>query len=422
MGNYQAIAAVTAVLERLIGNQVAKLETVGSVKVQAAPPKDTRTASDKNDPAVHIYLYQVTPSVAWRNADLPTHDTAGRRVRQPTAALDLHYLISFYGDEQKWIPQLLLGRVVSLLHSQPVLTPATIEEALRDNVRTDDDFLLRSRLADQVERVKLTPATLSLEEMSKLWTVFFQVPYALSLTYQASVVFITDEEPTRPPVAVREPRVHVTPFRQPVIETLAPAAPTIHQRLTIAGQQLAGDAVLVDFGRATQAVRPVSGGRLEVDLPPELQAGVNSVQVIHQIDLGTAGRADWRRSFASNIVPFVLRPVISVADDDGGVTTVSLPAGLTVHFEPGVGASQQVLLLLAEDLAAADDHEPRAYVIPRPEPAGPEADDRTSSITFDLSGVAAGDYFVRVQVDGAGSELTRDERGAFAGPKVTVEA
>ena len=37
---------------------------------------------------------------------------------------------------------------------------------------------------------------MNLEELSKLWSVFFQTPYALSIAYQASVVLIEpDLEP-----------------------------------------------------------------------------------------------------------------------------------------------------------------------------------------------------------------------------------
>ena len=52
-------------------------------------------------PRVNIFLYQVTPSAAWRNEDLPTRNSDGGRVSRPRIGLDLHYLITFYGAEAR---------------------------------------------------------------------------------------------------------------------------------------------------------------------------------------------------------------------------------------------------------------------------------------------------------------------------------
>ncbi len=81
-------------------------------------------------PTVNVFLYQVTPNVAWRNADLPTRRRSGQPLRRPRAALDLHYLLTFYGEESKLEPERLLGSVVRQLHERPVLTRKLIERTL----------------------------------------------------------------------------------------------------------------------------------------------------------------------------------------------------------------------------------------------------------------------------------------------------
>ena len=86
-------------------------------------------------------------------------------------ALDLHYLLSFHGDEAKLEPQRLLGSVARTLHAHPVLTREMIQDTLQDPLF---GFLAGSDLADQVEPVKFTPSFLSLEELSKLWSVFLR--------------------------------------------------------------------------------------------------------------------------------------------------------------------------------------------------------------------------------------------------------
>src|SRR5262249_61679827 len=76
-------------------------------------------------PSVNLFLYQVSPNAAWRNDDLPTRRPDGRLVHRPQAALDLHYLLSFYGDDKVFEPQRLLGRVTRTLPAHPTLPRAT---------------------------------------------------------------------------------------------------------------------------------------------------------------------------------------------------------------------------------------------------------------------------------------------------------
>ncbi len=126
--------------------------------------------------------------------------------------LNLSYLFSFYGNEQDLEPQRLLGSVVGALHAQPTLSPEAIRRTVQGNghLRRPDldpqsylDFQV-----ERIERVKLTPINFSLEELSKLWSVFFQVPYALSVAYEAAAVLIEPGAPRRPGI-VEE--VHVVP-------------------------------------------------------------------------------------------------------------------------------------------------------------------------------------------------------------------
>ena len=68
-----------------------------------------------------------------------------------------------------------------------------------------------------MERVKFTPTALSLEEFSKLWSVFFQVEYSLSAAYQASLVLIQSDETPQSALPVQSRNVYVQPFRWPRI-------------------------------------------------------------------------------------------------------------------------------------------------------------------------------------------------------------
>ncbi|RMF55724.1 MAG: DUF4255 domain-containing protein, partial [Bacteroidetes bacterium] len=126
MSNFLAIATATATLQQLL------LESLG-VDVPGADattlrPDNARLTTPGNY-GVNIYLYQTAPNTAWRNSDLPTRDASGRLRQRPKIALDLHYLLTFYGDEESLQPQRILGSVARTLHARPVLTGAMIQAA-----------------------------------------------------------------------------------------------------------------------------------------------------------------------------------------------------------------------------------------------------------------------------------------------------
>ncbi len=377
---------------------------------------------------MNIYLYQVTPNPAWRNADLPTRDSNGALRQRPQTALDLHYLLSFYGDEVQMVPQRLLGNVVAALHAKPVLSP----EQIRDTLQTasDDEFakgtvLQNSDLAEQIEHVRFTPTSLSLEELSKLWSIF-QVPYVLSVTYQASVVLIDsdDEEPT-PVLPVRERQILTRPFRQIVIDQIIPeegADRPIHvgSKLLILGKGLRGEHTEVRI--AGQPVPPekldVSDTHISLPLSTfheSLQAGVLGLQVVHLVSKETP-----HLRFESNVAPFVLRPTIKKDNDNYEITVTNVQADegdakkaeVTVKLSPMVRLRQRVVLLLNELNPSASPA--KAYSF--------NAQARTEdsdTIVFQIGKVAPGDYLARVQVDGAESPLDLEDNG-YTGPKVEI--
>ena len=61
-----------------------------------------------------------------------------------------------------------------------------------------------------------------------------------------------------------------------------------------------------------------------------------------------------------------------------------------------------------------------SFNVAPPKPADPA---ETDTLVFPISGVAAGDYLVRVQIDGAESALERsadDNNPVYVGPRVTI--
>ena len=90
--------------------------------------------------------------------------------------------------------------------------------------------LAASDLADQVELIKITPAAMSTDEMSKLWSAI-QSHYRPSAAYQVSVVLIEGTRPARLAAAgaVARPRDPVTERDRGVVvkPDLLPPVPTL---------------------------------------------------------------------------------------------------------------------------------------------------------------------------------------------------
>ena len=198
MSNHLAIATVTATLRDLL--QEAAVQAVPGADVTTKRPEMAMT--DGRDKAgINIFLYQVATNASLNNASEPTRNASGQFVRRPQIALNLYYLLSFQGADAELEPQRLLGSTVIALRTQPVLSYDAILKAIQAN-----SYLAQSDLFDQSESVRFTPFDLSLEELSKLWSVFFQVPYMLSIAYIASVALL--EAPVTPlvikPVLVRD--------------------------------------------------------------------------------------------------------------------------------------------------------------------------------------------------------------------------
>jgi hypothetical protein len=404
VSNFLAIATVTEALRQVL--QAAADNDLPGTTVTMARPENQ--ANGPQNSRINVFLYQVTPNAALRNSDLPTRTPSATIQRRPQIALDLHYLFSVSGDDTQLEPQRLLGTVVRTLHGRSMLTRRMITDTLGN---TTFGFLANSNLGDQVELVKLSPAALSLEELSKLWSVFFQTPFVLSVAYEAAVVLIEEDETPRTPLPVQERRLRVLPFRQPHVERIRsvadPDAPiAAGDTIEILGSRLQGDVTLLRIGGRVVTPASVSDARITVTLssPPlaatGLRAGIHGLQVVQQVLFDTPG--DPHRGFESNVAPFILHPTISNPTVAGPVVQVGVV--------PPIRTGQRVSLLL--NGTATVDPPAHAFSLP---PATADI----ATVQVPTSGVANGQYLVRLQVDGADSPLDLDPGSPTFGPTVT---
>ncbi|MFF2505725.1 DUF4255 domain-containing protein [Streptomyces sp. NPDC058067] len=244
MSNALALAHVTQALALLIE---ANLQPEIGMAVKVEPRKPP--ADPPADPTITVFLYQVTPNTSQRNNDLPTRASDGRLVKRPAAALDLHFVISAYGEENELVGQRLIGSVVRTLHEIPILPKDIIEQA------GEKPYLAGSDLAEAVQKIRFTPTAMDVDETSKLWGMLYQTPYSLSVVYQAALVFIEGRETPVPAKPVERQTVTVLPFGAPGAPE-RPGAVSDGGASTGTGAVSAGDASTGSGSAATEVAKP----------------------------------------------------------------------------------------------------------------------------------------------------------------------
>ncbi|MFE1745576.1 DUF4255 domain-containing protein [Coleofasciculus sp. H7-2] len=428
MSNYLAIATVTAALQRTL-QAVVQIDVDGARVTTVRP---SNLGSGTPETGVNIYLYQVSLNPVWRSsADVRNRNRKGEMAKRSHNALDLHYMISLYGNEVELEPQRLLGSIVRTLKDRSTLTQEMIWDTIADSNFT---YLADSNLSEQLEEISFVPMDLSLEDLSKVWSVFFQTPYTLSVAYRATVVMIEGEEAAQKALPVREYRFSgVVPFsNQPVIHEVVSQAGRFQpiladSTLLIRGKNLNSNITRVRLGEVEATPSEVHETQIALPLcafsTESLRAGVQSLQVIHHIDrpsqpvanggVGSNGATSrgktptlslqpaLQRSVESNVVPFVLRPTIteaSIANIQGSGDELR-SANLTLQVNLTIGNKQRVVVALngrSIDNAIAYLFD----ALPR------RAD--TTSVIVPIRDVKPGEYLVRIHVDGAESMLSVD--------------
>ncbi len=444
MSSPLAVASVSFVLVDLLNNGLIDRDigsSLGEVIVTALAP-DRVDEQRNTKSALNLFLYNVTQNEAWRNVNYPSRNAAGELINNPPLALNLHYLLTAYGAEQ-FHAEILLGYGMQLFHEMPVLPRAAIRRSLAGPSQVEAGGglpgamlnLFTSDLADQVELVKIWPQTLTTEEISRLWTAF-QAKYRPTAAYQVSVILIESEASTKQSLPVQKRTITVTPFQKPVITRILsqvnPASPALNQPifmdsiLVLQGSELQGGVTTVLFGSIEATPTGITGSQITVPLPAGLQAGAQTVQVVQSLPLGDPPVP--HNGIESDPAGFLLQPNILSASVLNSQGTGSDPRSgeLQIDLDIAVGASQTVLLMLNQLVPAASPPQaPAAYSFPVPPRVSLESPPAvspapTTQLTVPFSGVAAGTYLIRVQVDAAQSPLAQASGGGFDGPQVTI--
>lgn len=401
-----AIASVTSAIKSLLDTGLTNfdLSSIGSFSVSTLPPDRVETGQTEPN-QLNLFLYQVTPNLGWRNEGLPSADGNGGRTGNAPLALDLHYLLTAYGSKDT-NAEVLLGFAMFLLHQTPVLSRNYLRSVLTPSPW--GAALPAADLADQVELIKITPAFLGTEDLSKMWTAM-QARYRTTMAYMASVVLIQPgpggnvappvlkQGPLdRGPVAVGSPGPSLTSTRSAISEALP-------------GVRLGDDVVLAG---ANLGDPPVTTARFEhaqtkiVTTTPVAAGPAPSTLVAHLPGIGEDAGAmhEWAPglytvtlhttlpdvpAWATNAVPVALSPIVDVSPLNAAAGDLTL----TVHCTPRIRPEQEPLVTLIFG---------SRQVLPATVTSPPD-EQQPTELTFDLEAVPAGEYLVRLRVNGIDS-------------------
>jgi len=415
MSSALAIAGVTAVLRDLLNDGLINQNVAGvigsSVSVSVGPPDRVVQPNGSEASQLNLFLHQVTPNTGWRNEGLPSRDPSGRhRLSNPPLALDLHYLISAYSSGDLHA-EILLGYAMQFLHETPVLARQAIRNALTPSPPPGTPLqraLAESGLADQIEQIKITPAYLNTEEMSKLWTAI-QSHYRPTAAYLASVVLIEAIEPVRSPLPVlsrgpidpvsqRDRGVVVEPGLVPPLPMLEAVKPSDGQPVARLGETIdleghhldgTGRTVLLSNDRfeVEQSIAAMgTGGAALIRFSiPAAQAASFPVGVWRVgARLVRPGETEPRETnrLALTLAPDITGLPMSVARDGNGT------ASFTLNFHPALRAGQRVVLVLGQQEFA-----PVAYVPP------------VTALNFAIEDAPVGSHLARLRIDGIDSPI-----------------
>lgn len=452
MSSLYAIAAVTTVLKDLLNNGLIDGDVATAVSdnvvVSSLPPNRIPGGNGEERSQLNLFLYRVTPNSGWRNAGLPARDHSGHPLGRDPLVVDLHYLLTAYGADELHA-EILLGYGMQLLHETPVIPREQIDTSLASPGLLDDAAdlpptlraIAGSALSQQVEQIKITPADISVEDLSKLWTSF-QAPFRPSAGYHISAVMIESRRPPARGLPVRARNLTAIPFQRPTITRLlsqpdatteaSPHAPILPGHiLLIRGRDLTGEQTHLRIGNRTYTPPPDNLGETEIlfTIPDDLPAGLHPLSVFHEVTFGDPPVT--RPSAESNPVALVLRPQFQRLPDDSYDLTVTdleidgstvITGLLSARVSPGVRRRQRVELVLNEYDPPATRTARRLVYDANP-PVIPEDEEETEMVAFPIRNLPVATYLLRIRVDGAESPLVHSTDPAEPGyvqPRISL--
>lgn len=313
------VEGVSTTLRRLLERSMEQERK--PVRVTLASP--AATVADVSGRRLNLFLYHATRNPHLSNQDLgPGAHPAAFGV--PALALDLHYLLTAYGDSDDdpfaSLPaQHVLEEAMRTLHASPVLDPR--DPALRD--------LVDPGLLGLPEPIRIYLESPDLQAVSSVWQGL-ATSQRLSASYRVQVALLDRRVPRPVPRLVGEPpragpRITVGAGGLPELREVrvmrardadgaprSPAVARLGDSLVLLGRGFGPDArVRID---GTQAVAAAVARATPTRVEVRLDEGMALAPGPHLVAVLCAGQP----GLSSNAVPFLVAPRVDTVAVEGG--------------------------------------------------------------------------------------------------------
>lgn len=186
MSSFAVINVVTEVLKDLLDSSLMTAFGNGNSGsyVVLKSPKDLETGVPKG---LSLFLYNIVENAYIKNQPMKRIDTT--RLQYPPLALNCHYLLTPYGEEQAndgtgINTHRALGRAMQVLHDNAILKGPALMSRL-ENINEEDYYNL-------IEEIRIILNPLSLDDLTKLWNSL-NTSLRLSASYEVRVIMIESE-------------------------------------------------------------------------------------------------------------------------------------------------------------------------------------------------------------------------------------
>lgn len=225
MAGINGLQRVTLTLTNLLADRMQRTDAAITFGIPRTGLTGTRSR-------LNIFLYQVRENPAFRNDEDPRRTVPGT-LGSPPLALELSYILTSYGLGTATIQgvpnttpadsvaeldaQELLADAMRVLHDVPIITART------PRINPPGGNLLDDALQKEYEAVRITPRSLTLDDLSRLWTALKE-DYQRSAAYEISVVRIesTRSQNANPPVLQRMIPVSPSVLLPPTLDDIQP--------------------------------------------------------------------------------------------------------------------------------------------------------------------------------------------------------
>lgn len=180
------IAGASSSLRRLIEDQLVAAEGLDSYEVKLFSTRDfTGTITNK----VALFLYRVEVDESRRNIDLPR--LAPNAPRRQALGLELHYLLTVWGQRNAEGEQVMLARCMDILDRHALITGPLLDPGYP---------------WEPEDSLRVAINHLSTEDMLRLWDSL-EPPYQLSVPYVVRTARLAARD--RPDPAIADSRTLV---------------------------------------------------------------------------------------------------------------------------------------------------------------------------------------------------------------------